>query len=90
MIAAHLTLDEAYTAVSDGARAVMALPPAGVRVGARAELLAIRARTLSDAVANASADRYVIHAGNLVAQSTVTHQVALPSPARPLSLLETR
>ncbi|RFA21996.1 amidohydrolase family protein [Subtercola boreus] len=90
VIAGHLTLDEAYTAVSDGARAVMALPSAGVAVGARAELLAIRATNLSDAVANASADRYVIHAGNLVAQSTVTYDVALPSPARQPSLLQTR
>jgi cytosine deaminase len=78
--AGHLTLDEAYTAVSDGARSVMSLPVAGVTVGAKAELLAVRATNLSDAVANASADRYVIHAGNLVAQSTVTYDIALPAP----------
>ncbi|PPF84508.1 cytosine deaminase [Subtercola sp. Z020] len=90
VIAGHLTLDEAYTAVADGARDVMALPKAGATVGARAEFLAIRATNLSDAVANASADRYVIHAGNLVAQSTVSYSVAEPTPARHPSLLETR
>ncbi|RFA16026.1 cytosine deaminase [Subtercola boreus] len=90
VIAGHLTLDEAYTAVSDGARDVMALPVAGVAVGARAEFLAVRATNLSDAVANASADRYVIHAGMLVAQSTVSYNVAEPTPAHHPSLVETR
>jgi cytosine deaminase len=80
--AGHLSLEEAYTAVSDGARSVMSLPKAGVTVGARAELLAVRGSSLSDVIANAPADRYVIHAGRLVAQSEVTHHVAAPTPAR--------
>ncbi|MDO9397494.1 MAG: amidohydrolase family protein [Herbiconiux sp.] len=79
--AGHLTLDEAYAAVSDGARSVMSLPVAGVAVGARAELLAVRGANLSDVVANASADRYVVHAGRLVAQSEVIRQVASPRTA---------
>jgi len=78
--AGHLSLEEAYTAVSDGARSVMSLPRAGVSVGSRAELLAVRGTTLSEVVGSASADRFVIHAGRLVAQSTVTYDVALPSP----------
>ncbi len=80
--AGHLSLAEAYTAVSDGARSVMSLPLAGVAVGSRAELLAVRGATLSDVIANAPADRYVIHAGKLVAQSEVHYDVATPSPAR--------
>ncbi|MCU1479161.1 MAG: cytosine deaminase, partial [Subtercola sp.] len=88
--AGHLTLDEAYTAVSDGARDVMALPRAGVQVGAAAELLAVRGASLSDVIANASADRYVIHAGNLVAQSTVSYDVAEPTLLAQRSLLESR
>ncbi|QWT22806.1 amidohydrolase family protein [Subtercola sp. PAMC28395] len=76
--AAHLTLDEAYVAVSDGARSVMGLEAAGVGVGFAAELLAVRGVSLSDVIANASADRFVIHAGNLVAQSAVTYSVAAP------------
>lgn len=78
--AGHLSLAEAYTAVSDGARSVMSLAVAGVSVGARAELLAVRGTTLSEVVANASADRYVIHAGKLVAQSEVHYAVAAPHP----------
>nr|WP_241732355.1 amidohydrolase family protein [Galbitalea soli] len=88
--AAHLTIGEAYTAVSDSARSVMSLPLAGPVVGARAELLAVRGTGLPDVVANASADRFVIHAGNLVAQSFVTSQVAAPSPLRTTVLTETR
>ncbi|MCU1413712.1 MAG: cytosine deaminase [Microbacteriaceae bacterium] len=86
--AGHLTLTEAYAAVSDGARSVMSLPKAGVEVGAAAELLAVRGANLSDVVANASADRYVIHAGNLVAQSSVTYEIATPNRTTPL--VETR
>ena len=85
--AGHLSLAEAYTAVSDGARSVMTLPRAGVRVGARAELLAVRGSSLSDVIANAPADRYVIHAGSLVAHSQVSYSVA--SPVR-TPILETR
>lgn len=80
--AGHLSLAEAYHAVSDGARSVMSLPRAGVSVGARAELLAVRGVSLSDVIANAPADRRVIHAGRLVAQSDVTYDVATPSPTR--------
>jgi cytosine deaminase len=80
--AGHLSLAEAITAVTDGARSVMALPRAGVSVGSRAELLAVRGATLSEVIAGAPADRYVIHAGMLVSQSTVHHDVALPLPAR--------
>ena len=89
--AGHLTLDEAYDAVSVGARSVMALPLAGVEVGAAAELLAVRGTNLSDVIANASADRYVIHAGSLVAQSSVTYSVAEPAPSpAPSTLQEAR
>ena len=77
--AGHLTLTEAYAAVSDGARSVMNLEPAGIVVGAKAELLAVRGANLADVVANAPADRYVIHEGRLVSFSRVTHHTALPA-----------
>jgi cytosine deaminase len=88
--AGHLTLAEAYDAVSVGARSVMALPFAGVEVGAAAELLAVRGTNLSDVIANASADRYVIHAGSLVAQSSVTYSVAEITPSPATTLQEAR
>lgn len=87
--AGHLSLAEAYHAISDGARSVMSLPRAGVSVGARAELLAVRGASLSEVIAGAPADRRVIHAGRLVAQSDTSYDVAVPSPAR-TPILETR
>ncbi|WIB13276.1 amidohydrolase family protein [Curtobacterium sp. MCPF17_052] len=51
--AGHLTPDEAYAMVSDAARSVMGLPAAGPVVGARADLLAVAATSVTDAVANA-------------------------------------
>lgn len=76
--AGHLTLDEAYAAVSTGAREVMDLPAAGPVPGAAAELLAVKAGSLAEAIAEASADRYVIHRGSLVARSILTTDVAEP------------
>lgn len=73
--AGHLTTTEAYHAVSTGAREVMSLPTAGAEVGAQADLLAIRATDLEDAIANASADRYVLRRGRLVAATQVRQSV---------------
>lgn len=79
--AGHLDLFEAIAAVTDGARSVMSLPPAGPTPGARAELLAVRADSLGEAIATASHDRYVIHEGRLVARSRVVQEVGLPLAA---------
>jgi cytosine deaminase len=56
----------------------MALPEAGAIVGAKAEFLAVRADSLEEAVATAPAARHVIHAGSLVATTTVQSSVAAP------------
>jgi cytosine deaminase len=74
--AGHLTLTEAYDTVSLGSRSVMHLPVAGASVGAAAEFLAVKGTNLSDVVANAPADRYVIHRGTLVARSSTTYETA--------------
>jgi cytosine deaminase len=76
--AGHLTLDEAYAAVSTGARDVLGLPVAGAFPGGAAEFLAVRAASLAEAIAEASPERYVIHRGSLVAQSILTTEVAEP------------
>ena len=80
VVAAHLTVSEAYTAVSSGARAVMGLPDAAARAGARAEFLAVRGTSVPDVVASASADRRVIHAGRLVAATSVHSEMATARP----------
>lgn len=82
--AGHLSPAEAYALVSDGARSVLGLAPAGVWPGARAELLAVRGESLADVVASAPADRVVVHRGCVVARSTVTTVVAAPAAREPV------
>nr|WP_269330402.1 amidohydrolase family protein [Kineosporia babensis] len=75
--AGHLSVQEAYHAVSDGARDVLGLPRAGVFAGAAADLLAIRAGSLGEAVAAASPDRIVLYRGAVVARTSVVSTTAL-------------
>jgi cytosine deaminase len=75
--AGHLNVDEAYAAVSSTARQVMGLPVAGPEPGCVADLLAVRAVSLGDAVARAPEDRIVIRHGRIVAASTVRRWTAL-------------
>ncbi|MEN4478011.1 amidohydrolase family protein [Mycolicibacterium cosmeticum] len=69
VIAAHVRPDTALAMVTDDARSVLGLPQAGPRVGARAELLAIRGASVPDVIANAPADRVVIHGGAVVSRT---------------------
>lgn len=66
VIAGHVHPRVAIEMVTDDARRVLGLPPAGPRVGAVAELLAVRGTGLLDVLANAPADRIVIHDGAVV------------------------
>ncbi len=68
----HLLPHEAYEAVSTGARAAMGLEPVSLRPGSPAELLAVRAKTLREAIATAHPDRLVYHRGRLVAHTRST------------------
>jgi cytosine deaminase len=83
--AGHLDAEEAYRAVSAGARAAMGLPEVRVEVGFPAELLAIRATSVGEAVAAASPERVVVHRGRVVCRTTVTRElpalVELPAAA---------
>jgi cytosine deaminase len=56
---------------------IMGLPPAGPAAGLRADLLAIRATSLTDAIARAPQDRLVISAGRVVARSSVRRETQL-------------
>lgn len=58
--------------VSDGARAVMRLAPAGAVAGARAEFVAVRGTSVSDVAATADPNRHVIHRGRLVSSTAAT------------------
>jgi cytosine deaminase len=77
VMAGHLSPEEAYAAVSSGARAAMGLPSVRLEPGFPAELLAVRALSLREAVAMASHERVVIHNGHLVSRTSMTRQFPL-------------
>ncbi|HKA03129.1 MAG TPA: amidohydrolase family protein [Acidimicrobiales bacterium] len=66
VMAGHLTPAEAYHAVSSGSRAAMGLEPVEIAPGSPAELVAVRADSLREAIATAPAGRVVVHRGRLV------------------------
>ncbi len=80
VMAGHLQPHEAYEAVSGASRAVLGLPPVAVVPGSPAELLAVRAQTLREAIGSASAEpcRHPPRAGRLPDESddrAVKHEV---------------
>lgn len=77
--AAHLSVDEAYRAVSEGARDIMGLPVAGVAAGLSADLLAIRSSSLEEAVAGAPQDRIVLSRGRFVSVSRTSRSCVAAS-----------
>lgn len=77
--AGHLSVEEAVHAVTNGARSVLGLPAAGPTPGAVADLVAVRAASLAEAVAFAPADRIVLTAGRLVARTSTVTTIAVPA-----------
>ncbi|AHH97350.1 amidohydrolase family protein [Kutzneria albida] len=75
--AGHLLPEQAYTAISTSARAAMGLPEVRVAAGFPAELMAIRASTVGEAVAGASPDRIVLHRGRVVGRTSVRREFPL-------------
>jgi cytosine deaminase len=79
--AGRLRPPEAYTAISAAARSVLGLPttPAGgaLENGVPADLLAIRAETVAEAVAAADPDRTVISGGQLAVRTRVARSFPL-------------
>ena len=76
VMAAHLSPEDAYGAVCTSARAAMGLPPVEVAVGFPAELLAVPAVSVRDAVASAPAERLVVRRGRVVVRSRLDVQTA--------------
>jgi cytosine deaminase len=77
--AAHVDPDVAYELVSAAARAVMGLEPVLLEQGAPADLLAVRASSLREAVATTTEARLVIHAGRVVARTVVEQHTLIPT-----------
>jgi cytosine deaminase len=80
VMAAHRPVEEAYAQVSAHSRTAMGLPAAGPTVGAVADLLAIDAASVRDAVATAAPSRMVVRRGELVAETTLSSATALDRP----------
>ncbi len=73
--AAHLTPDDAYRMATAASREAMGLEPVSIEIGNSAELLAVRASDIDDAVASANADRWVFRGGRLVARTRIVHDL---------------
>jgi cytosine deaminase len=80
--AGHLTPAEALHAVTDGARAVLGLAPAGPAVGQRADLVLVPDVDLGEVVAGAVDARVVLHGGRVVADTRTARAIDL-SPHDP-------
>lgn len=69
--AAHLDSATAYWLVSGAARQALALPPVLVEPGYPADLMAVRARSLDEALAQASPERVVVKGGRITSQTAL-------------------
>lgn len=81
--AAHVSIAEAVSLVSDGSRAVMRLPEAGAFPGGVADFLAVKGTSVADVAASADPNRYVIHRGRLVSSTTAVVRTAAWNPIDP-------
>jgi cytosine deaminase len=71
MAAGQQDAEAAYRLVSEGARAVMGLPSVRIEPGGAAELLAVRARSITHAIATVTEDRVVIRGERVVVRTRV-------------------
>ncbi len=74
--AGHLTVDEAWHLIGPAVRRVIGFPAVAVAPGSPAELVAIRAGSIREAIADQPPDRMVFHEGRLVAKTTAETWVA--------------
>jgi len=70
IMAGHVLPDDAYEMVSNNARRTMGLPPVRFESGDPADFVAIDAPSIRGAIADAPADRVVVHGGAVVARSS--------------------
>jgi cytosine deaminase len=72
VMAAHRRPDFAYDMVSEAGRRVLGRPDVSVAPGAPADLVAIDASSVRDAVASAAGSRTVVRAGRVIAVTTTS------------------
>jgi cytosine deaminase len=66
VMAAHLLPDVALACVTEMSRVAIGLAPGGVQTGARADMVAVPARTVREAIAMGPQPRFVISGGQIV------------------------
>lgn len=81
LVAARLTPAEAIAAISTGGRQIMELPSVAVTQGSPADLVAIRAPDVWEAVTSVTTDRIVLRGGRVVARNLATADLARPGRA---------
>lgn len=79
VLAGHLTIEEAFSAISEHARSVMGLSTPRLTAGAPAELLAVPADNVRHALAERPAQRIVIHRGRIVSPAFLRSENGDPS-----------
>jgi cytosine deaminase len=77
--AGHLDPAEAIRSVTEAPRTVLGLPRVRIAPGSVADLVAIRAASILEALGAASADRIVWKSGTVVARTTVHASVSGPA-----------
>jgi cytosine deaminase len=75
VMAGHLLPDEAYELVSNNVRRTMGLAPVTFEPGSPAEFVAIDAASIRGAIADAPADRVVVHRGRVVARTSTSREI---------------
>jgi cytosine deaminase len=73
IMTAHLLPDEAWNAVSTASSIALRRPAAQVTVGGRADLVAVRARTVREAIAFAPTPRLVWRSGHPIGETESSH-----------------
>jgi cytosine deaminase len=75
VMAAHVQPDRAYEMVSNDGRRVMGLEPVTLEPGSPADFVAIDAPSVRGAIADAPADRIVVHRGRVVARTATSRTI---------------
>lgn len=83
VLAGHESVESGLAAVSGTARFAMGLPDNAIQVGSPAELVAVRAASPRQAIAEAVADRIVIHGGRVVARTETRTEFPRWTGSRP-------
>jgi cytosine deaminase len=76
VMAGHVLPDDAYEMVSNNGRRALGLAPVRLQPGDPADFVAIDAPSIRGAIADAPADRVVVHDGRVVARTSTNRYIA--------------